>query len=255
MKRCLLRLGMVISLAGGAWGAPEPEKAQALFAEANELYKNEQYQPAIAVYQSIIDSLHIRNAAVYYNLGNCHYRAGNLGRALVNYGRARRLAPQDEDIVKNLMFVEVQVKDQFVKEQRFVVFRWLASFTQGLSVLEWLFFFDAAYIICVAAGLVLLLVRRELSVVRTVCVIALIAALVTGGFLAGRIYQTHFVKEAIIIQPKADIYSGPAEKYTLRFVLHEGAPLVVQKESEGWYLVRLPDGERGWIKSELVDIL
>src|SRR4029077_19623718 len=49
---------------------------------------------------------------VYFNLGNAYFRAGNPGRAILNYERARRLMPRDPDLHANLGFARPGGEDE-----------------------------------------------------------------------------------------------------------------------------------------------
>ena len=42
------------------------------------------------------------NGAVYYNLGNAYYRAGDFGRAILNYRKAKHYLPRDPLLEANL---------------------------------------------------------------------------------------------------------------------------------------------------------
>src|SRR5262249_51780115 len=68
------------------------EGPSALFIRANGLYGDEHYADAAAVYEQII-ARGVESGAVDFNLGNAHVKAGDVGRAVLAYERARRLLP------------------------------------------------------------------------------------------------------------------------------------------------------------------
>src|SRR5436190_1490210 len=72
------------------------------FKSANELFDVGKFADAVAAYEKIEP----KTANVFFNVGNAYYRAGQLGRAVLNYERARQLAPSDPDILANLKFAE-----------------------------------------------------------------------------------------------------------------------------------------------------
>ena len=72
------------------------------FKAANKLYDAGKFAEAAAAYEK----LEPKTAHVFYNLGNAWFRDGKLGLAILNYERARRLAPRDPDILANLKFAE-----------------------------------------------------------------------------------------------------------------------------------------------------
>src|SRR5438046_9782179 len=64
------------------------------FEQANKLYEQGKFKEAAAAYQSLTDH-GVEAPAVYFNLGNAWYKAGQNGLAVAAYLRAERLAPRD----------------------------------------------------------------------------------------------------------------------------------------------------------------
>ena len=52
-----------------------------LFDEANKLYQQNQFTEAQVLYDSLVSSGY-QHAETFYNLGNVHYRLGNVGLAI-----------------------------------------------------------------------------------------------------------------------------------------------------------------------------
>ncbi|MDE6134027.1 MAG: tetratricopeptide repeat protein [Muribaculaceae bacterium] len=79
--------------------------------QADSAYNKEDYRRAIELYQQSIAS-EGRSSDIYYNLGNAYYRNDNLGKAVLNYERAIRLDPTNEDARTNLAFVRSKIQDR-----------------------------------------------------------------------------------------------------------------------------------------------
>src|SRR5688500_8636546 len=73
------------------------------FESANRLYEKGDYAGAAAGYQSVVQSGKA-SAEVYFNLGNAHFKNGQIGKAIASYRRAQELTPRDPDIRANLNF-------------------------------------------------------------------------------------------------------------------------------------------------------
>ncbi len=101
------------------------------FFEANQAYKNHQFQQAIDGYLHLIEN-GPENGQVYYNLGNAYFRRGDLGRAILSYERARLLIPRDGDLVFNLSHARNQTRDASIDLQMssFSGFLGLGSFNR-----------------------------------------------------------------------------------------------------------------------------
>lgn len=74
---------------------------------ANRAYTYGNYEEAAQLFQKIIDAQGY-SAPLCFNLANAEMRAGHPGLALLNYERARYLAPGDPDIDHNLQFTRKQ---------------------------------------------------------------------------------------------------------------------------------------------------
>ena len=83
--------------------------------EVNQLYESGVYDLAAQNYQMLIDA-GIDDGAVYYNLGNAYFKLGDLGRAILNYKRAERLLPRDQDVDANLQLARAQTRDRLEQD-------------------------------------------------------------------------------------------------------------------------------------------
>ncbi len=71
------------------------ETIEERFQEANGHYYREDFANARAAYEALAEQYHIRNAVLFYNLGNAHYMLSNPGRAILSYKRALEAEPDD----------------------------------------------------------------------------------------------------------------------------------------------------------------
>ncbi len=70
-------------------------------ADAKAAYDAGRFAEAAQMYEAAI-GVHGGQASLHFNLGNVRYREGDLGRAVLEYRRAWRLAPRDADVAANL---------------------------------------------------------------------------------------------------------------------------------------------------------
>jgi tetratricopeptide (TPR) repeat protein len=184
-----------------------------------------------------------------YNLANATYKTGDLGRAIVWYERALRLAPRDEDIQANLRFLRRLKKDRDPDP------------TSGIGgVLERAFMWPTlnelalAWMVSLLACFATVSWRRWQgqsslhSSVLGCAAVALFVALVAFTRFeadAGRI-------EAVVTEVQGIARSGPDGQETEVFVIHEGTKVVVERSEGTWHLVRLDSGLGGWLPSEVI---
>ena len=77
------------------------QSAEEIYRKACLDYESENYEKAVSLYETLIGMDRV-SAEVFYNLGNSYFKLKKIGKAIVNYERAFRLAPRDRDIILNL---------------------------------------------------------------------------------------------------------------------------------------------------------
>ena len=89
--------------------------------KANISYENADYEKAASLYEDLLEKDMV-SPEVFYNLGNSFFKLKQIGRAIVNYERAQRLAPRDKDIRLNLKLARSMTVDKIeMPERGFIV--------------------------------------------------------------------------------------------------------------------------------------
>ena len=87
------------------------EEALKIYHQANIAYQKLDYETSIRLYEQLIKNKSI-SEEVYFNLGNSYFKAGNFAKAILNYERAKKLDPDDEDANFNLKIASLKVVDK-----------------------------------------------------------------------------------------------------------------------------------------------
>ena len=219
----------------------------------NALYEDGRYEQAARSYQQLVDKGY-GDPVLYYNLGNAYFKQGDLGRAILNYLRAERLAPRDGDIRANLDFARGQTLDvlesgeaPFVRFMTALLFRVTAGELGAVALALWLLF--AACLLLVMVG-----PRRWLSWARRAALVTAVLLILGGGSLAGRLYVDSVSHEAVIVVEEVDVVSGPGNRYTPEFTLHAGAETGLVERRGAWARITLPGGSlQGWVPAASVE--
>ncbi|MFQ6002463.1 MAG: tetratricopeptide repeat protein [Candidatus Zixiibacteriota bacterium] len=228
------------------------ESATALFQKGNESYEAGNFDQAIEQYERIID-LGIKNSKVLYNLGNAYFRKNRLGKAILNYRRALSLDPRDEDSMANLKFAKLFILDKIEEQRINPLSNLLQWFLNLWSVDELTIFASLSYCLSVAFG-ILILFRRARRFLLWGLSILVVAFIIFSTSFATKLYFNS-IKGGVVIAPQAEVRSGPGEDYALQFTGHEGLEFRINGEAEGWYRISLPNGVKGWIPKEAVEII
>ena len=105
MHRIALAVIVLISMLAGEAVSAEPGARQRTFIRALEIFDAaktpREYRDSAEVLESLLAD-GFRNGAVYYNLGNAYFRAGEFGRAIAAYRKARPYRPRDPYLEANL---------------------------------------------------------------------------------------------------------------------------------------------------------
>ncbi len=195
---------------------------------------------AIALHTSAqpTESTPALSAASLYNAGNAYARAGKPGLAVLNFERARMLAPADADIAANLATVRRSAHLSASSPSRMERLLLLASpdFFAWLGVLG---------VLVAGAGSVALVGARRWRGVA-------VAAVVVGGSgaaicVANLILWWPTLHAAVIITPDTPVRVAPAPMGDSLFALHEAEVVGIDAEHEGFLLVRTSSGRSGWV--------
>jgi len=104
--------------------------------EAERLYSANNYTEAIKAYESILKQGY-ESADLYYNLGNAYYKNNEVTKSILNYERAKLLAPGDEDIKFNLELVNQFTVDKIEPLPRPFFVKWWNSLINSNTSNGW----------------------------------------------------------------------------------------------------------------------
>jgi tetratricopeptide (TPR) repeat protein len=222
---------------------------------ANQLYENGRYTEAAQTYQQLVDQDYA-DSALFYNLGNAHYRRGNLGKAILSYERAARLAPRDADIQANLAYARGQTLDQYEGEANSLLEQWTQAASSKLTLNEMSILALASFW-ALAAVFILYHHSRNPGLqkgLRYVLVFTLLIFALSAFTLGGRMYAENNSPEAIVTVESVDVLSNPGEGSITQFTLHSGAQIILLETRGQWARVSLPgDQFQGWVLVEAVE--
>jgi len=225
------------------------DSREGLFLQGNRLYEAGDYREALESYAGIA-AMGYESGPLYFNMGNCYYKLGETGQAILHYERAARLIPGDEDLEVNLALARLKVVDQIPELPRFGPLVLLERFVfyfprNALWILMW-----SSYAVLVAAWIVRLLWSRGRGFSGKIIWAGALLVILSSLCLAGQIRQEREASEAIILSREARAVSAPGEEGIQVFTLHEGTKVRIQEISGSWVEVLLADGNVGWLKAD-----
>jgi tetratricopeptide (TPR) repeat protein len=221
---------------------------------ANKAYAANEYEKAAEMYESILDSGY-ESAALYYNLGNAWFKNNNIPKAILNYERAKLLAPNDEDIRFNLELANQFVIDKIEPLPQPFFVNWGKQLINIFSSNQWAIISIAAFVFTLILALVYLLSKRIVlrKTAFGISVFFLIIAIVTFSFSARQKARISSYNHAVIFNPTVTVKASPDEGGTDLFVIHEGLKVEIEQKLNNWVEIRIEDGNSGWVKTEVLE--
>jgi tetratricopeptide (TPR) repeat protein len=241
-------------------GNGHAQSLEALFNQANNAFWNGEYEKALKGYQKL-EALGVKDAVLFYNIGTTYGRLGELGYAALNYERALKLDPGQDDARHNLGVIR-----EFIARRASEAGRdadlvpaagpWRAVLDRfsslGAAVMFVVFHLAFFLVLGVRRFVYQEMPRLSLGVIAGVL---FILATATGAVALGKWHQDTHVQEAVVLDPGAiDVMEGPKSEIK-RFAIEEGSRVKVLDKSHGW--IRLLDGEGrdGWVPSKELGII
>ncbi len=224
------------------------------FENANKLYQAKSYDSAAIVYRQLLDQKYF-SPEVYYNLGNCYYKTGNTARAILNYERALKFKPGDEDINFNIKVAQLKTVDKIETVPEIFYLRWVHRIINSLSTDQWSYLMIAfAWSIFLSLAVYLLSIYPWVK--RLAFVSSLLFVFLTLGtwFITQKSYESNHVdKSAIVMSVSVYVKSSPGDSNTDLFLLHEGIKVQLLDSYEDWLKIRIANGSVGWLKRSDVE--
>jgi tetratricopeptide (TPR) repeat protein len=227
-----------------------------LIDSANSAYAKNDYNKAIRLYESII-AKGVEAPEIYFNLGNAYYKANNLAFAILNYERAVKLNPDNEDFNFNLKLANQKIEDKISTAPELYLTQWKNGLVNLLTEKGW----SELCILFIILSLIFFAIyvsvqKRSLKQLGFFCGTILIFSSIITFFIAQHKYYLTINSDTAIITSAAITVTGsPSEKGIKLFILHEGAKVNIVQEDAGWVEIKIANGNVGWInKSELQKI-
>jgi tetratricopeptide (TPR) repeat protein len=231
-------------------------RANDLLKKAETAYDNKNYKEAIACYQKLINEGN-KSYELYFNLGNSYYRNKELGYAIYYYELARKLNPNDQDVQINLGIAAAKTIDKIDAKENFFINAVKSNVVNVVSTDSWAWFsILLAFVTCV---LFFVFIHSQIMILKRVSfvfsIIAGIALVVVYLFGNSALNSKKENKFAIVLLKEIKITNEPNAGATMKFALHEGTKVRIVEANNDWVLIKLDNGNEGWVKQAEVGII
>ncbi len=231
--------------------AAAQNSADSIFSKANDAYKSKRYEEALKQYNMLLSEDN-QSFNVLYNIGNCYYRLGNIPQAILNYEKARKLNPADDDVNKNLVMANSRIIDKPAEYPEFFLYKawravFLATRTDTFAILAVILLFLSAlafswYLFARTVAL------RKAGFYSGLC--SLVLAVVLLGLAHAQNNYFLNTRQAIATDNAVNVLSAPEAGAKELFTIHAGTKINIDERENEWIKISLPNGTAGWASTQ-----
>lgn len=267
---------IICSFLSSAVFAEDKDQTYAIFSQANEAFRSANavtnspqqaeklYGKAILYYEQIINEYKIKNAKLYYNLANAYLMQNNLngssknhlGKAVLNYRKAKKLDNSDMNIKKNLAFARTLRIDKIELKTEKKVLQTLFFWHYDFSVSTRFIVTSLSFAILCISLTVMVWVGKNTSSLS----VSIIAAMLFVCFLTSVVLETSTSQSevcGIIVAKEIIARQGDSENYPQSFKdpLHQGTEFNMLEHRGSWLHIKLSDNSDGWIPDSAAEMI
>ena len=243
MKKIYLILLMAIAFAANAQLIQTQE-----FAKANMYYNDSKYDTALIIYERILDEGYV-STPLLYNIGNTYFKLRNYPMAILNYEKALKLDPTNEEVKQNLMIANALITDKIEPMPEFFLKKWWKNIGNSLSANSWATL-SIVFFAVLLLSLFLYLTTRSYGLKKTMFFTNILLVLLFICSIIFASQKKNYMQsqdEAIVITPTITVKSSPSLSGVDLFVLHEGTKVEILDKVDNWDKIKIADGSIGWM--------
>ena len=218
-----------------------------LLDSAKASYNKKNYPEAIEFYKKNLNK-GLESGELRYNLGNCYFRTNQIGLSILNYEKALKIMPRNEDILFNLDIVNEMKKDNFENIPVVNLGNLLFSLNNVISFSFWAIL---STILILTSGVLFILAKKDKKSSFLKISFPILLVGIVMGILS--IQQKNAViesKDGIVIHNQTNILSEPNANSTILLEVNEGTKLKILGTDNNWLNISTPSNDKGWIEAE-----
>lgn len=223
------------------------------FSKGIKAYNDGNFKDALYIFEKLNEKYD--SPALYYNIGNCHIKIGNIGFAVSSYYSALLRDPTNPDIKHNLSYVQNLTKDKIVEEYEIKGFRdAISNIIRHFSLKFHQLLFIIIYISLIIIFFISHFLTKKFFNYPFTQSILVSLLLIQSIFLHQRI-KDYKIKYGVVIAKELAVRYGPSKAETEAFVIHEGTKFNVYNIENESAQIKLKDGKIGWVDLDKITIV
>ncbi|MFC1730406.1 tetratricopeptide repeat protein [candidate division KSB1 bacterium] len=251
ISRSVMTIGLVALFAADQACAQDVDQ---LFQDGNRLYMEEAYPRALEKYRTALES-GLESGELYYNIGNTYYKMNMMGKAILYYEKARRLLPDDGDLLNNLQLANINIVDRITPVPKIFYVRYWDAFRALFSPEVWKTAQIAALCFSAFSAILFFFFRQNQArkLLKAGIILAGVVFILASAVLLQDTVDRRKKITGVVMSPEVSVYASPTETGTELFIIHEGTIVSVRRNLDDWIEIRLADGKVGWIPAVSIE--
>lgn len=224
-------------------------------AQGNKAFEQKQFKKAAQMYERALRDG--ESSLLRYNLGNAYYRLGDRAHAVLNYERALKLDPGNDDARFNLKFVNEKSKINETSGTNYFT-TLISGWVGHLSSNTWAMISLAMFVLMLAA-IACYRIATGVALQKTGFFGAIVLGIIALLAMASAIYMyRHTTKAhyAIVMTDKAPANKSPRDGEKEEFKLPSGTKVEIidsisndkSANAAMWYMIETTSNKTGWMK-------
>jgi tetratricopeptide (TPR) repeat protein len=236
---------------------PSLSRADTDLAAANQAFTDGSYEQSAKMFQQLITTRGY-SAPLCFDLANAEAKSGHVGAAILNYERARYLAPGDADIEHNLQLTRKQAglePDSF---------RWWQILLLSINWMVWLSIMGACLLLIfiaivggayapALAGALRMPVRLLKNIFRLIIFVCIPAGLLMGFVELSTVGYSHRIEGVIVASKEATLRLSPFASADSVGTIPEGELVTVEDRHDDYLRIEGRDHHFGWIQQKDIE--
>jgi tetratricopeptide (TPR) repeat protein len=224
-------------------GSPLFAQSDAEFAKANQDYAQNNFKEAISGFETLVRSGQW-SANVFYNLGNAYFRAGDFGRAILNYERALALERHHPEATANLQIARDEARALEMQQS------WPERYLQIASINQYVITAAVAFWVGLFCVVGLIFARRRSAAIIALLVFSLLVFVISILAIYELDHGSKGRSLAIVIGKDVQARLATADTANSVLALPPGSEVKILSTRGDWVYAALPNNLRGWIPAK-----
>jgi tetratricopeptide (TPR) repeat protein len=217
--------------------------AQTDFEKANQEYAQGRFKESISSYEALVRTGQW-SANLFYDLGNAYFRAGDFGRAILNYERALALERHHPEATANLQIARDEAHALELQQS------WLQRHLQFASVNQYCIATAIAVWLAIFVVVILIFARRRSGTMIAMLIFCLLISSVAIYAVYTLERGTNGSGLAIVTGKEVQARLATADTANSVLALPPGSEIKILSTRGDWIYAALPNDLRGWIPAK-----